>query len=64
MHIDSVVAEVRKAREELAREAGNDLEQFLENLRLAQEKYKERLVDRVPKGKEEVIQRVERKPEW
>ena len=48
MYRDPVVAEVRKAREGLAREAGNDLEKFLERLRGAQEKYRNRLVDAIP----------------
>lgn len=48
MYRDPVVAEVRKAREELAKEAGYDLERYLERLRAAQEKYRGRLVDHLP----------------
>jgi len=47
MYKDPVVAEVRKAREELAIEADNDLEKFLANLRLAQDKYGNRLSELV-----------------
>ena len=48
---DPIVAEVRKAGEELAKEAGYDVHRFFENLRIiAQEKYQDRLVRRTPRN--------------
>ncbi|MBT4501008.1 MAG: hypothetical protein HOC74_24975 [Gemmatimonadetes bacterium] len=49
MYRDPIVAEVRKARAELAREADDDLEKFMEGLRNAQEKYRDRLVGDDPR---------------
>jgi hypothetical protein len=51
MYKDPIVAEVRKARAELAKEADGDLGKLLANLRVAQRKYRDRMTDRIPKPK-------------
>lgn len=48
MYRDPIIAQVRKDREAMVREAGGDLDKYLEGLRRAQEQYKERLVDILP----------------
>ncbi len=47
MLADPIVQEVRNAGKELAEEANGDLRKFFANLRLAQEKYKDRLVSEI-----------------
>ena len=46
MSSDPIVEEVRRAGEELAAEAGNDVHRFFEKLRMAQASYAENLVRR------------------
>ena len=50
MYEDPIVADVRRAGEELAAEANYDVHQFFENLRAAEKKYTERLVNTVPQS--------------
>lgn len=49
MYEDPIVTEVRRAGKELVEQADGDLHKFFENLRKAQKKYSERLVNKVPR---------------
>ena len=46
---DPIVEKVRKAGAKLAKEAGNDLHQFCQNLRIKQKDHTKRLVCRKPR---------------
>jgi hypothetical protein len=45
MHEDPIIAEVRKAGQAMAEQAGGDVHVFFENLRSAQQRYRDRLAD-------------------
>jgi hypothetical protein len=47
---DPIVSEVRKAGEELAREADGNLHKFFVNLKLAQKRYSKRLTTKTHKN--------------
>lgn len=47
---DPIIEEVRAARAEVFREAGNDLHKLCELLREAEKQHKDRLVTGTPKG--------------
>ena len=52
MSMDPIVEEVRKAGRELVDEANGDLGRFFTNLRLAQERYADRLTDKITEESE------------
>ena len=49
MYRDPVVAEVRRVRNAMVREAEDDLDKYLAIIRVAQEQYEDRLVDELPR---------------
>lgn len=46
---DAVVDDVRRAGEELAKQANYDLHTFFQNLNKSKDRYKDRLVTHIPK---------------
>jgi hypothetical protein len=54
MHEDPIVTEVRKAGQILAEQAKGDLRTFFQNLREAQQQYRERLVQTPRQGPQTV----------
>ena len=60
MFPDPIVEEVRKAGKQLAEEAHGDPGQFFANLRQAQEKYKDRLINRLADTFESELPHIER----
>ena len=52
MYEDPIVAEVRKAGQNLAEQAGGDIHTFFEHLRDAQQRYRERIVQALRRADE------------
>ena len=62
MWIDPIVEEVRAHRDEIAREAGNDLHRICEQARQEEAKHTERIVSPIPSPSVSVQGKVEGKP--